>query len=927
MQPAARSPRWATSPLELVQALALLVVLVLVLLWKPATTGRYYAPTDLLQQSSELLRVAPASYRPENPLLGDPVFQMHPWLDWNRNQLSRGDLPVWNPYNGSGTPHLANPVTAVLSPFSLPFYMLDFRVALVVAAALKLLVLGLFTYLFVRRIGLTHLAGLVASVAFTFSAYHLLWLNWPHPGSVLVLPAGLWCAEVALRATSPARARAAWAGYASAAAVSILAGHPEIVFFAWGALLAYVPLRLLLGGEALAQRRVHLVRFGAASLLGLTLTAVQVLPFAEYLQASTAYAQGAGRAGPHYNPRLAVLHAFPDLFGSPSQAYHDPDHLAGSLSPPRGHAPSSNYNEAVSFYIGLTPLLLAGLGLISVVRRPSFPLAFLAASAGIWLLYAYDVGGINRLFGTLPLVELNAVNRSHPLWTFAISCLAGAGLDLLASPGRLRRPRAVGVIALGLGGLGVALVVAEVARRDAVVPGSRAASSLARAQVSGHLRFVAVTFAVSLVAMALLALAGPRRRRALRAVAGVSLVGAVFAQGGWLLRDHNPTISRRYFYPQTPALAAVKAAVGEDRLLLPEGLLPPEVNLWYRVHVPETYDGMGVHRYDRLYGRLLGITGPGWVPRLLDVTATRWVVTAEGYPFARAVASDRTSATLDPVRPVVVDLSLAGARLDALTVRASPAGPGRDGAGSCDLRVTIEEEVTGRLLGGAVTSCRQPMTAVDLAPLPPAAEGRYRALLTGTGHVTGVTAWDRDVEGFRQAEGAGEVLVFERPAAPRRYHSPAGARPVGSDAEALELLTDPSFDPVRTLLVHRERNRALRGSEGSAGSVEVIEETATEVRLRVRRDSPGWVAALISWYPGWEATVDGRRVEVSRADMSSMAVPVPGGASEVVLRYHPASVRWGAWVSAGSVAAGLACLGLPMVVSRARSRRSLPSRV
>jgi hypothetical protein len=57
--------------------------LLVVLLWTPLTSGGYFAPTDVLQ-SSPLLRVEPAGHEPANPLLTDPVHQMHPWLAWNR---------------------------------------------------------------------------------------------------------------------------------------------------------------------------------------------------------------------------------------------------------------------------------------------------------------------------------------------------------------------------------------------------------------------------------------------------------------------------------------------------------------------------------------------------------------------------------------------------------------------------------------------------------------------------------------------------------------------------------------------------------------------------------------------------------------------------------------------------------------------------
>ena len=73
----------------------------------------------------------------------------------------------------------------------------------------------------------------------------------------------------------------------------------------------------------------------------------------------------------------------------------------------------------------------------------------------------------------------------------------------------------------------------------------------------------------------------------------------------------------------------------------------------------------------------------------------------------------------------------------------------------------------------------------------------------------------------------------------------------------------------------------------------MLSESPTEVRLRVHRDQPGWVVALRTHYPGWTAQVDGRSVPLLRANVAFSAVEVGAGTREVVLRYHPTSVRLG----------------------------------
>ena len=88
----------------------------------------------------------------------------------------------------------------MFSPFSLPFYVLGFRWALIVSAAAKLLCLGLASYAFFRALELRPLAAVAGAVAFAFSGLNVLAPGLPHSAVAITLPAGLWCVERAVRA-------------------------------------------------------------------------------------------------------------------------------------------------------------------------------------------------------------------------------------------------------------------------------------------------------------------------------------------------------------------------------------------------------------------------------------------------------------------------------------------------------------------------------------------------------------------------------------------------------------------------------------------------------------------------------------------------------------------------------------------------------
>ena len=73
-------------------------------------------------------------------------------------------------------------------------------------------------------------------------------------------------------------------------------------------------------------------------------------------------------------------------------------------------------------------------------------------------------------------------------------------------------------------------------------------------------------------------------------------------------------------------------------------------------------------------------------------------------------------------------------------------------------------------------------------------------------------------------------------------------------------------------------------------------------------------------YPGWQATVDGRDVPITRVNFLLRGVPLAAGTHRVELRYAPASWRVG-WLTtlvALLVLAGLAVVGV-------RGRRRTPA--
>jgi len=77
----------------------------------------------------------------------------------------------------------------------------------------------------------------------------------------------------------------------------------------------------------------------------------------------------------------------------------------------------------------------------------------------------------------------------------------------------------------------------------------------------------------------------------------------------------------------------------------------------------------------------------------------------------------------------------------------------------------------------------------------------------------------------------------------------------------------------------------------SAGSARIAAWGSARIEIDVDSALGGVLALHETWYPGWIAEIDGRRVPIMRADVLFRGVEVPAGRHRVVFRYVPFSLE------------------------------------
>jgi O-antigen/teichoic acid export membrane protein len=427
--------------------------------------GRTILPLDNLYEFPPWRAHAPdvGIDTPHNRLVSDAILQNYSWKRLARESLSRGELPLWNPYILSGEPFLAAAQNGALYPPGVLFYVLPLTYAYAPFLALHLWLAALGAYLLARALGADRAGATLAGLSFGFCGFLVVSFLWPMVVSTAAwLP---WLLLVVEKSLSPSIPRL-WRGLATAPMLAIagaaivtlqfLAGHMEMSLYL-----------LLTSGLYCATRLIQL-RTVWTSLIPLTAVlvgslgaGVLLVPFAEAVSANVRtgwvdYAESVGYA--HSRDRL-IGYLLPDFFGNPTHhSYRDIG--TGELRPidhtrPDGERRTDtewggkNYVEG-TVYVGILPLVATVLALIG---RPRGPAVAIAAVGAIALGLAFGTPLYAALYYTVPGVnQLHTVFRWVYPASLCLAVLAGVGL----SHGRGRA--IVGALAIAGGLVGLASV-------------------------------------------------------------------------------------------------------------------------------------------------------------------------------------------------------------------------------------------------------------------------------------------------------------------------------------------------------------------------------------------------------------------------------------------------------------------------------------
>jgi hypothetical protein len=851
---------------------------------------------------------------------GDTVDSVMPGIAYVRSHLFSGHLASWQNIVAGGSPLGSLPDLGLLNPLSLPYFILPLSVAPAFVVLLTWVVAIGGSYLFLRRFAVSRPAATLAGFIFATSGFMVMWTNWPQTRVAAFIPALFWALERLIERVSPLDLVL----LALILASMLLGGFPVVTGYTLYLAAFYLLVRVWFLYRGDVRRAVAVAAMaGGGVVLGVALSAVQMLPFLKWYQtASLSYRSGQASAGLPNSSLLTLIS--PNANGL----------CVGGKSAGVGGSPI----ELVG-YIGAAAVILAVAGAAFGLRsrRPSFRgmRGFFVVAVVVIILLGWTSPTARSVTASLPAFAGNFVGRIRSVLGFGLAVLAALGFDwaitarvrgsresapaLASSEDRRRwptRPWMTGgwawLVWIGCGLAG--LQVVRLANRAAIA-GNYRPSLVDTSRIPAWL-------VVATLVLVVIRRIGPDPTRTL---ALVLIPILVIAQGAQFFHAVLPGDNPDNFYPVTPTHAFLDAHIGHDRYAASDLTMYPATSLYYGLRTPT---GHAFH--DPAWQDLLLRVDPGVLKTytfsdfgpsmnqnsignqpILDAMGVKYYVLDPSQlggnvqPVPDATGS--VSSAQDPI-----GCSIPGQPIRGVSVRVAqaltPSDPSQGVTVHLSVRTPQGVLSSGRFLGTGAAAGSLLSVAVageDIRSSGPLAlslwetGGKGPLVVSGSQGVGACSAVTPRQDGLKLVFADSGSIVYQRlDALPRiRWASRAVVIPSGRAQVSALGAGVPSNEVVLS--------RPGPPGSGLGAGVTVTNDSGDRIAAEVTASGSGYlVVADAMQQPGWKVTVDGKAAQLVPADHAMVAVFVPAGRHQIDMTY-----------SAPGQVAGFAISCLAVVIS------------
>ncbi|HEX7041664.1 MAG TPA: YfhO family protein [Patescibacteria group bacterium] len=552
--------------------------------------GKIPFPGDLLVggynpwRSYSFLGYAPGGI-PNKAQYFDAIRQIYPWKNLVINSFGKLQIPLWNPYNFSGYPLMANNQSAVWYPLNLLYLIFSQKISWGILILLQPLIASFATYFYARKISIGKIGSLMASIAYGYCLFQSVFLEYNTIGHIIALmPLGLLGLELI-------RSNKKLLGillFITSLVFGSFAGHIQI----WG----FVSLFLFVYSIFLMKNVKHKIKFsisvGFLFIIGFFISSIQLIPTLELIANSARIAQ-------NYNfliqnlliqPNQLFLLFIPDLFGNPAT---------------RNYLLSDSY-PGNAMYIGVLPFIFAIYSLVKV-KSNKYILFFscVALVLVVFLLRSPFTEVFYHL--NIPLFSTGSPSNVLFLLSFSLAILSGFGFDYFLE----KYDKKIFIILFSVLFLSP-LIILE--------------SKMFSFQINNKNFLFSLGLLIIGIIIIFLAKVFKNKRKIISLIMITFTIFDLF----YFFNKFNPFVNPQLLYPNTSVISEVQKLAGENRVWsYGDANIEPNVLSIFGIEDPNGYDPL----YPKSYGEFISSSNDGSIHTNFDNNSRSDATVAPAFSF------------------------------------------------------------------------------------------------------------------------------------------------------------------------------------------------------------------------------------------------------------------------------------------------------
>ncbi len=407
-------------------AFGVMALLTAILFWPYFFKGLIPIPTSYMLSWYEpwksVYTANGVSLLSHKPVVDDAFRHLYPLRVIASDMIKKGQFPLWNPYNGSGTPLLAIMHPGYLTPFGIFFLFLSPITAWSLYIMLQPFVLGIAMFWYGKTLKLSQRASLFSAIVLVLSGFAIVRLEY---GEFLYVLTGLsLLLGIVERKKVNSRDKTIII-IPFLVFFLMISGQPHMIVYTLLVFAAYTIIRLGF---------FDAFYLGGLSVLGIGMSAIQLLPSFELYKLSTINQQTSSFIFDRF--LLPISHLLtliiPNYFGNQATYNYFGPH---------------DYTETIA-YVGSIPVSLAILALWK--NKTHTVVKFFVVVAIIATLSTIRWVGARVLFSLpIPVLSSDVPSRVFVLTTFSLAILSGFGFSVWEKMTR-KQSRLFAVIAIAI---------------------------------------------------------------------------------------------------------------------------------------------------------------------------------------------------------------------------------------------------------------------------------------------------------------------------------------------------------------------------------------------------------------------------------------------------------------------------------------------